>query len=97
MSRYKAARGCDTATVHHDTTLGAVIRAAQHTCAHSDTAEGGLRHNRCWATIRRHCAPRYGAMRAACAHKLGSRCAPGAPNPVLTQCTVPSHYLGHCS
>ena len=27
----------------------------------------------------------------------GPGCAPGAPNPVLTQCTVLSHCLGHCS
>ena len=31
------------------------------------------------------------------ARNLGSGCAPGAPNPVLTQCTVFSHCLGYCS
>ena len=31
------------------------------------------------------------------AHSLGSRCAHCAPNPVLTQCTVYSHCLEHCS
>ena len=48
MSRYMAARGCDTTTVRHDTTRGAAIRAAQRvgasveqrTRARGDTAEG---------------------------------------------------------
>ena len=31
------------------------------------------------------------------ARRLGSGCAPGASNLVLTQCTVLSHCLGHCS
>ena len=31
------------------------------------------------------------------ARRLGSGCALGAPNLVLTQCTVLSHCLGHCS
>ena len=35
-----------------------------------------------------------GAVRAACARRLGSGCAPGTPNPVLTQCTVLSHCFG---
>ena len=29
--------------------------------------------------------------------QAGPGCAPGAPNPVLTQCIVLSHCLGHCS
>ena len=29
--------------------------------------------------------------------QAGSGCAPGAPNSILTQCTVLSHCLGHCS
>ena len=57
MSRYRAAKGCDTATVHHDTALRAEIRAAQRagaraaqragaraaqgTLARGDTSEGG--------------------------------------------------------
>ena len=48
------------------------------------------------ATIRRS-ARCLGVVRVASAHRLGSGCAPGAPNPVLTQCTVLSHCLGHCS
>ena len=38
---------------------------------------------------------------ASCARGLCSQpglgCAPGAPNPFLTQCTVFSHCLNHCS
>ena len=47
--------------------------------------------------------PQHGAQRtlcavhASCACSLGSGCAPGAPNLVLTQCTALSHYFGHCS
>ena len=40
MSRYRAARGCDTVTVRHDTTLGAAIRAAQCTRVRGDRAKG---------------------------------------------------------
>ena len=29
--------------------------------------------------------------------QAGSGCAPGAPNPVLTQCIILNHCLGHCS
>ena len=97
MSRYRAARGCDTATVRHDTTLGAAIRAAQRTRARSDTAEGacdmvgaGPRYG---ATARHdtaQCALPGFSARGLCA-QAGPRCAPGAPNPVLTQCNVLSH------
>ena len=38
-------------------------------------------------------APRHGRPSA----QPESGCAPGAPNSVLTQCTVLSHCLGHCS
>ena len=36
------------------------------------------------------------SARGLCA-QAGPRCSPGAPNPVLTQDTVLSHCLGHCS
>ena len=61
MSRYKAARGCDTTTVHHDTALGAAIRTAQRTAqikrARGDMAEG--------ACDTASAGPRYGAVYAA--------------------------------
>ena len=41
------------------------------------------------ATIRPGRGPRHGAQRT---RNLGSGCASCAPNPVLTQCTVLSHY-----
>ena len=37
------------------------------------------------------------APNARCARSLGSGFTPYAPNPVLTQCTVLSHCLEHCS
>ena len=40
--------------------------------------------------------PSVSNARGLCAQDR-SRCALGAPNPVLTQCTVLSHCLGHCS
>ena len=63
---------------------------------------GGLRHS---ASARHDTArdnrpessaPGLCAVLATCAHRLRSGCAPGAPNLVLTQCTVLSHRLGHC-
>ena len=73
--------------------------APERSCVH--------RHGRAWPATRllvlhdtAQRAPRHGAVRAAlalCACSLGSGCAPGAPNPVLTQCTVLSHCWGHCS
>ena len=64
----------------------------------------GLRHGRPHATIQLDTSPRHdrdkavlGAVRPACARRFGSRCALGAPYPVLTQCTILSHCLGHCS
>ena len=44
--------------------------------------------------------PRHGPVRTMTlrsARSLGSGCAPGAPSPILIQCTVFSHCLGHCS
>ena len=64
----------------------------------------GLRHDRPRATIRPGTGPQHGrdtaglgAVRVACACRLGSGCVLGVLNPVLTQCTVLSHYLEHCS
>ena len=37
------------------------------------------------------------ALRAQCVLDLGSGCTHCAPNPVLTQCTIYSHCLDHCS
>ena len=48
-------------------------------------------------TMIRHSVRCLGVVRAACARRLGSGCALGAPNPVLTQCTVLSHCLDHYS
>ena len=96
----QGSQGYDTATVRHDTTLGAAIRAthcsgvraAQLMRAHGDTTEG--------ACDTAGAGPRYDATAnhdtVQCA-RLGLGCALGATNPVLTQCTVLSHYLGHCS
>ena len=56
--RYRAARGCDTATVSQNTVLGTTIRAAQRTLARSDMAGDscdtiwrGPRHGLVCATI----------------------------------------------
>ena len=38
--------------------------------------------------------PAIGCDTAQCVSRLGSGCALGAPNPVLTQCTVLSHSFG---
>ena len=73
VSLMAAIQAATRSRVHHDTALGATIlaaqragaRTAQSTRAPGDTAKEGLRHGRCWATIRIHCAPRYGAVRFA--------------------------------
>ena len=99
MSRYNVAtrpgRLHDTAQEACDTVEGTQhgAQCAQGKGQAYDTADHRLRHD-----------PRHGRdtavlgiVRAACAGSLGLGCAPGAPNPVLTQCTVLSHCLGHCS
>ena len=73
-------------------------------------ARHGLRHDQCalrhgWrrATIRRQCAPQHGVVRTAwaqCVHSvrsLGHGCVHCTLDPVLTRCTVLSHYFDHCS
>ena len=108
-------QGCDTATVRHDTALGAATHAAAR-----DTARAhGLGAGRVAiqpmtrpgsATIRLGRGPRHGstdattwrparAVRAAWAQctQAGPGCAPGASNPVLTQCTVWDTVHVHCS
>ena len=73
------AGGCDTASVCAATRQGALT-----------TRPGrGPRHDPA-RTMTRRCAHNLGAV----GEKPGSGCAPGAPNPVLTQCTVLSHCLG---
>ena len=100
VSRYRTAKGCDTVTVRHDTTLG--LRYARHSarlCVSIGPATRPvLGHDTAplRATIRRseRC---LGAVREACACSLGSGCAPGAPNPVLDSVHCFSHCLDHCS
>ena len=88
-------RGCDTVrnsarrhaatrcTAQHVTrTATRPVRAATRSGVRCDTASG---------------APLYGRPSAQWARSLGSGCAPCAPNPVLTQCTVLSYCFGHCS
>ena len=59
-----------------------------------------LRHGRPQAAKRPTTRPRHGrpgrSARDLCA-QAGLGCASGAPNPILTQCTIFSHYLDHCS
>ena len=113
VSRYNAATRpglcCDTAEEPTTRRTEACACAQRH-------GRRLLRHDREGATTLscvRHdtaqLAPRHGAVHAAWAqwaHNFGSGCAPGVPNPVLTQCTVLSHCLGtlfmntvheHCS
>ena len=63
------------------------------TGARCDTVGCALRHGQDTASG----APLYGRPSAQWARSLGSGCAPCAPNPVLTQCTVLSYCFGHCS
>ena len=83
---------CDTALQH--------MRARNDTAGHACDMTGRRPlYGPVRTTTWRH-AHGLGAMRAArelYVRSLGSGCAPCAPNPVLTQCTVLSHCLGHCS
>ena len=79
-------------SAHGDTTAARdTARSTEHdaTCdtasAHCNTAGGG---------------PRHGAQRSAweqCAQPGSLGCAPCVLDPVLTQCTILSHCLDHCS
>ena len=83
-----------SSVVIRSTKLLYATQHAQGRARHNDdTAEGGLRHGRCWATIR--CSAR--GLGSPCVQPRSVGCAPCALDPVLTQCTVFNYYLGHCS
>ena len=104
VSRYNAATrpGLCYDTAEEPATRRATARA----CAQRHD-RGLLRHDREGATPRsrvrhdtaqrepRHCAVRVAWVQWA--RSLGSRCAPGAPNPVLDSVHCFSHCLDHCS
>ena len=78
------------------------LPATRHPCATTRSV-----HACDMATIRLGRGPRYGSTRATTqrcahawvqrAHSLGHGCVHYALDPVLTQCTVLSHCLDHCS
>ena len=74
--------------------------AQRHGATRPGHAATRPRHGRPQATIRPGTGPlhcRLGhSVRGLCV-QVGPGCAPGAPDSVLTQCTVLSHCLGHCS
>ena len=100
---------CDTAK--HAPRYGA--GSTRHGQGGCDTARPGARRHNAWHNTRhdreeghdtargrpatRRCAHGLGTVRMQHAHNLGLGCAHCALDPVLTQCTVFSHCLDHCS
>ena len=84
---------CDTAHLH--------VRARSDTTTIRPRGPAtwpvlGLRYGTLHATTRpRHGRP--GRSAGGLCAQAGPGCAPGAPDSVLTQCTVLSHCLDHCS
>ena len=83
--------GCDTtrSSTRHSARHGRCALRQDREEGHY-TAEVGLRHGT-W------CATTWPTQRATCAQPGPWVCAHCALDLVLTQCTVLSHYLGHCS
>ena len=81
--------GDNTVTCVHDT-------AYDKASASCDTARHG--HDTApVCTMTRRPARGVRSAWAQCVRRLGLGCAPCAPNPVLTQDTILSHCLDHCS
>ena len=92
---YDTARSNASCYTAPDTVHG---KAGDTAGARCDTAGGGPRYGRlCAATLLGQArATTLFITRAVCA-QAGPGCAPGAPDSVLTQCTILSHCSGHCS
>ena len=100
-------KGATTRTAAHATQRAARAKVAIQFLYHDRGARHSVATLRACTRVRATTRPsarhdtapnaRPGRSAHSVGAQLGSGCAPCAPNPVLTQCTVLSHCLGHYS